>query len=77
LIKPAQKIFTQDELDNLSRQDAEWQYQNFLKGFELTGVEINRTILAKDELLKDGESVKDFFKRKAGSGRQNIYVKEP
>lgn len=69
-----QKIFTQEELDDSAREDAERQYQGFLKGFELKGLPINEAILKKDGLLKDGESVLDFFKRRALKGSLNIYV---
>lgn len=75
-IKPEpveQKIFTQDELDNSAREDAERQYQMFLKRFELKGLEITKCILEKDGLLKDGELVIDFFKRMATSGDLHIY----
>lgn len=72
---PKQRIFTQEELDDFAREDAEGQYQWFLKGEELRGVSINKAILEKDGLLKDGEGVIDFFKRKALAGCSNIYVK--
>lgn len=84
------RFYTDEELDNIKREDAERQYQLFLRGYELRGIEINKTILEKDKLLtffpeeyKDGfridgcyESVIDFFKRKAEAGFRNIYKKE-
>ena len=71
---PEQKIFSQEELDNSAREDAERQYQSFLKGRELLGLGINKCILEKDGLLKEDEGVLDFFKRMAESGYSNIYV---
>jgi hypothetical protein len=73
---PIQKIFTQDELDDGAREDAEGQYQRFLKGIPLRGVEFNKSILEKDKLLKEGESVYDFFRRNAMEFKQNIYVRK-
>lgn len=70
-----QKIFTQEELDDSAREDAERQYQCFLKGYELKGLSINKAILEKDSLLKEGESVIDFFKRRVSKLATNIYRK--
>lgn len=70
---PPQRIFTQAELDDSAREDAERQYQSFLRGIELKGLSINKAILEKDGLLKEGESVMDFFKRKASALQTNIY----
>jgi hypothetical protein len=75
--KPVQKIFTQDELDNGAREDAERQYQLFLKNYPLRGVDITKCILEQDGLLKNGESVYDFFKRRAMNGNANIYIMQP
>lgn len=76
--KPAeaeQKIFTQDQLDDSAREDAERQYQWFLGGSELKGLGHNKAILEKDGLLNEGENVIEFFKRKAESGSTNIYIR--
>jgi hypothetical protein len=72
---PEQKIFTQDELDDAAREMVEVQYQLFLKKNELKNIEANQEILIKDNLIKSGELVIDFFTRKAGALQQNIYVK--
>ncbi len=72
---PPQKIFTQEELEDLARGDAESQYQRFLRNIELKGLEFDKSILQKDGLLKEGESVLDYFKRKKELGHRNIYVK--
>lgn len=70
-----QRIFTQEELDDAAREDVERQYRLFVKGYELKGVAINKAILEKDGLLKEGESVIDFFKRKVEAVQPNIYVR--
>lgn len=72
---PPTKIFTQAELDDSAREDAERQYQMFLRGYELRGVEIIRAILLHDEMIKPQEPITEFFKRKAEAGCNHIYVK--
>lgn len=69
-----QKIFTQEELDNSAREDAERCYQMFLRNLELKYPETNRPILEKDGLIKEGESVLLFFERRRNNGSLNIYV---
>lgn len=61
--KLEQRIFTQEENDNSAREDAERQYQFWLRGNEPKGLEINKPILLKDGLLKEDESIIDLFKR--------------
>lgn len=86
LYKPEQKIFTQEELDDSAREDAERQYQMFLRGYELVNPEISKQILVADGLMKDcetyenglrkdAETVIDFFKRRLNAGALNIYKK--
>lgn len=70
-----QKIFTYAELEDGQREDAERQYQMFKKNFHLKAVEVNKAILEKDGLLREGESVIDFFTRKKEAGATNIYRK--
>lgn len=72
---PPQKILTQQELDNEARGDAEWQYQMFLKGMDLKGLEFNSLILIQDGLIGNDERVIDFFTRRAKVGATNIYVR--
>lgn len=72
---PPQRIFTQEELDDGAREDVERQYQMFLRRMELKSVEFNRSILQKDDLLKENETTMDFFRRKAEAGILNIYIK--
>ena len=75
--KTPQKIFSQEELEDGFRQDAETQYNRFLKGHELRGLEFNVSILEKDGLLKQGEKVIDFFNRMVEKGQPHIYVQRP
>lgn len=72
---PPQKIFTQDELEDGAREDVERQYQMFLRRQKLRGTELNRSILQKDNLLKEGETTIEYFKRKAEAGFIHIYQK--
>lgn len=73
--KPPQKIFTQAEIEDGAREDAERQYQLFLKGHELRGLQMNKEILEKDGLLKEGEGVIDFFTRSVQNLKPNIYTR--
>ena len=74
--KEEQKIFTEAELDDYAREDVEWQYQMFLKNLELNYPESCQPILKKDGMLKEGELVIDFFKRRAANLAEHIYVRE-
>jgi hypothetical protein len=73
---PPQRIFTQEELDDGAREDVERQYQAFLRKMELKATEFNRSILAKDGLLREGETTVEFFTRRAAAGSANIYEKK-
>lgn len=73
--KEEQKIFTQEELDDYAREEAEWTYQMYLKGFDITYPEGIRMILEKDNLIKKDELVMDMFKRRATNQSLNIYAR--
>lgn len=73
---PEQKIFTQEELDNSAREDAERNYQMFLRGIELRNIEITRPILLKDGLLKDDEKIEDMFLKRYENRIYNLYQSE-
>ena len=45
----------------------------FLRGLELKNLHNNEYILKKDGLIRDDESVMDFFERKMNDGFLNIY----
>jgi hypothetical protein len=70
-----QKIFTQDELDNSAREDAERQYQLHLKGIKPSALEINKAILVKDGIMKDFENIHDFYKSCKERGYRHLYVR--
>ncbi len=72
---PEQKIFTQEELDNSAREDAARQYVLFVKGNKPKSPEINKAILVKDGLMKEDESVENFFKSCLEKGYRRIYMK--
>ena len=75
--KPSeQKIYTDEELDQVARETVEIQYGGFLKGNEIFNPQINRDILLKDKLINGGETVIEFYKRMAGEGRATIYGKK-
>ena len=71
----AQRIFTQEELEDGQREDAERLYQMFLRGFAIKSPEACRDILVKDGLIGDGVRVVDFLAQKMNDGATNIYVK--
>jgi len=73
---PEQRIFTQEELDDGAREDAQRQYRSYLRGLELKGLEMNKPILEKDGLIGAEEKVIDFFKRRAENGFENIYTRQ-
>lgn len=78
---PPQRIFTDVELENMARENAELQYQRFLRGNKLFGLMYNREILIKDNLLKSGgcnceHSVLEFFRKQMLAGKLNIYINE-
>jgi len=73
---PPQRFFTDEELEDGAREDANRQYILFLRGVEIKNTSINKPILEKDGLLKEGEEVIDFFERKAKLGILNIYEKK-
>ncbi len=71
---------TDTEIDNYAREDAEKQYQKYLRSQQLWGLELNRSILLKDGLMKDTgctckHSVLQFFRKRAEAGHKNIYIK--
>lgn len=73
---PTQKIYTTGELEEFQREDVERQYQLFLGGFSLKGLEFNKLILVQDGLMKEDDLMGEFFYNKAKAGFKNIYVKK-
>lgn len=76
IIPEEQKIFTQEELDNSAREVAQLTYSRYLSGGELFNPEINKAILMKDNYMKEGQTVVEFFKACASVGMVEIYVKQ-
>lgn len=70
-----QKIFSQDELDDGYREDAERLYQMLKRGFTLKNPEAVKDILVKDKLIPESMRVVDFFFQKMENGATNIYRK--
>lgn len=74
---PPQVILTDQQLDDIHRQDVENFYQRIRNGqvpYNLP--DYFKAILVKDGLLKDDQSVSNFFVQRLGSNAKNIYVKE-
>jgi hypothetical protein len=72
---PVQKVYTDQELDDLHRGDVEAFFQRCRSGIVPTGIpSYFKDILEKDGLLKD-ETVEVFLTRKLGDGSLNIYTK--
>lgn len=75
IVEP-QKLYTDEDNDNLVRQDIEAFFQRCLSGVvpHTTPVYF-KDILVKDGLMKEDESLPNFFVQKIGSGAKNIYTK--
>jgi hypothetical protein len=72
---PEQRIFSQQELDDGYREDAERLYQMLKRGFSLKNPEAVKDILVKDKLMSEGMMVINFFFQKMDNGATNIYTK--
>src|SRR5688500_1497091 len=74
---PKQAVLTDQQLDDLHREDVENFYQRIKNGWIPNSIpEYFHCILIKDGLMKHGESITDFFVTRLGKGFANIYVKE-
>lgn len=76
---PENKIYTDDELDNISRRNVELFYQSLLNGIVPHNIKLCEyfaEILIKDELIKAGDSVHDFFMSRINANYKNIYIKD-
>lgn len=75
-IPPVQTILTDDQLDDIHREDIENFYQRCRNGKQPYNTpDYFKRILVKDELMTQEETVSSFFVRKLGSNAENIYVK--
>lgn len=73
---PPQKIYTDAEILNERRSQIEQAFQAMRKGFYPILHSYYQEVLTGDELLKEGETLADFFVRKLNSNTQNIYQAE-
>lgn len=74
---PHQVVLTDQQLDDIVRGDIEAFYQRCLRGVvpDVTPAYF-KDILIKDGLMKEGESLPNFFVQRMGIGAKNIYTKE-
>lgn len=73
---PVQKIYTEEEIDNICREDLEMFYQRCRNGRvpEKTP-EYFKDILVKDGLMKPEDNLVAFFVTRLNNGSKNIYIK--
>jgi hypothetical protein len=73
---PEQVIYTDEQLDDLHRGDVENFYQ-LIKNGKMTChlPDYFKPILVKDGLMKEEDSITEFFVERLGKGIENIYVK--
>lgn len=75
-VPPPMKIYSDQELENIYRGDIEAFYQQCRAGIVPYSLpEYFKPILVKDGLMKEDESLSQFFMVRLGKGSQNIYVK--
>lgn len=72
---PTQKIYTDEENDNLHRQLTEELYIRLKRGYYEPIPDYVKAILVKDGLLKQEDSVSNFFVQKLGKQAPHIYEK--
>lgn len=72
---PPQRIYTDEETDNLHRQWTEEFYQQLRKGYAGEVPQYCYPILLKDGLIKEGESPVNFFVYRLGIQQEHIYQK--
>lgn len=71
---PDQRIYTDEELDNLARQDLEIFYQQCRRGIIPRGIHQGLIdIMIKDEWIKKAEEAVDFFTGKLNRGVEHLY----
>ena len=73
---PTQRVFTDQELDDLHREDIEMFFQRCRNGIEPHKTpDYFKEILVKDGLMKEADNLFDFFVTRLNNGSENIYVK--
>lgn len=76
VLPPPVKIYSDKELDDLHRGDIEAFYQRIRNGrVPYSLPEYFKPILVKDGLMKQEETLADFFQNRLGKGIENVYVK--
>lgn len=79
-IKPEmmeQKVLTDEQLENIHREDIENFYQRLRGGWVPDKMpKYFEERLQKDGLLKEGENLNDFFVRKLGANAECLYRKD-
>lgn len=76
VLPPPVKIYSDKELDDLHRGDIEAFYQRIRNGrIPYSLPEYFKPILVKDGLMKQEETLADFFQNRLGKGIENVYVK--
>jgi len=73
---PLQRILSDEEILNERRGYIEQVYQGMRRGYLPTMHPYFFEVLHTDGLVKEGETLADFFVRKLEAGAKNIYVKE-
>jgi hypothetical protein len=74
---PVQVLLTDDQLDDLYREDVENFYQRLRYGRTTNDVpKYFKDILVKDGLLKQDDDATQFFVDRLGRGSENIYIKQ-
>lgn len=72
---PPQRIYTDEENDNLHRELTEEFYQRLRRGMVEEIPDYAKWILLKDGLIKDITEANNFFVYRLGKQQQNIYQK--
>lgn len=72
---PRQIILTDKQIEDLYRRDIENAYQQMRSGRVPYGLPDHfKEILVKDKLMKEDESLNNFFVQRLGKGFENIYL---
>lgn len=71
------KIYTEAENEDLMRGDIEAFYQRCIAGRVPYALpDYFKPVLVKDELIKESETLVEFFQHRLNSGVKNIYIKK-
>lgn len=71
--KPEQKVYSEEQLRNIWREDVENFFQRLRNGKKSSVPHYFNEILDHDELLHENETVDLFFVRRLNDGSENIY----